>query len=201
MLTTMYSSGQDPAANIEVRARLPECLPRLHAFIRMRADRRLLERESSSDLLHSVCREALEAGHHQFPTDAHFAKWLCAIAIAKLVDRERHWSAGKRAAGRPGPRRTLHIDEETELAAVYANFETPSRHASRREQIARMERAMAELDEDHREVIALARILELPHAEIAATMQRSEAAVRQLLARALVRLGQILVGGAGTAAP
>jgi DNA-directed RNA polymerase specialized sigma24 family protein len=48
----------------------------------------------------------------------------------------------------------------------------------------------AELSEEHREVITLARVVQLPHALIAASMGRSEAAARQLLVRALLQLAQ-----------
>ncbi len=43
-----------------------------------------------------------------------------------------------------------------------------------------------------REVIALARIAGLPHAEIAQQLGKSEAAVRTMLKRALVRLAAAL---------
>ncbi|MFY9342325.1 MAG: sigma factor-like helix-turn-helix DNA-binding protein [Planctomycetota bacterium] len=52
--------------------------------------------------------------------------------------------------------------------------------------------AFAELSEEHREVITLARIVQLPRAAIAASMGRSEAAVRQLLVRAPLQLAQQL---------
>jgi len=47
---------------------------------------------------------------------------------------------------------------------------------------------MAALSEEHREVITLARLVKLPHRVIAEVLERNEAAARQLLARAMVRL-------------
>ena len=55
-----------------------------------------------------------------------------------------------------------------------------------------MAAALAELSEEHREVITLARIVQLPHEVIAESMGRSEPAVRQLLVRALLGLSQRL---------
>ena len=49
-----------------------------------------------------------------------------------------------------------------------------------------MEAAFDSLPDDYREVITLARIAGLSHAEIARQMARSESAVRMLLSRALV---------------
>jgi RNA polymerase sigma factor (sigma-70 family) len=58
-----------------------------------------------------------------------------------------------------------------------------------REQIERLELAFDGLSEDHRKVITLARIVGLPHKDIAAEMGRSESATRMLLFRALGQLG------------
>ena len=63
---------------------------------------------------------------------------------------------------------------------------TASQLASANELSERMERAFDQLSEEHREVIALSRIVGLSHAEIAAQLGRSEGAVRMLLSRALV---------------
>ena len=48
------------------------------------------------------------------------------------------------------------------------------------------------LSDEHREVITLARVVQLPHAVIAESMGRTEAAVRQLLVRALLELSRQL---------
>ena len=54
--------------------------------------------------------------------------------------------------------------------------------------IRRFEAAFDRLTAEQREVVSLARILRLPHKEIAARMGKSEVAVRSLLSRALVAL-------------
>jgi hypothetical protein len=56
----------------------------------------------------------------------------------------------------------------------------------------RLEVVFAQLPEDYRQVITLARIVGLSHAEIAGEMGRNEGTVRVLLHRALVRLGWLL---------
>ena len=73
-------------------------------------------------------------------------------------------------------------------ASALGSLLTPSQHAVGREAEERLEAAFDRLSEDHREVIVLARILRLPHAEIARRMGRSDVAVRSLLSRALVVL-------------
>jgi RNA polymerase sigma-70 factor (ECF subfamily) len=63
---------------------------------------------------------------------------------------------------------------------------------ARREQLRSVLAALAELPEDHQEVIRLRVILALPTAEVAAWMGRSEGAVRVLLHRALKSLREQL---------
>lgn len=69
---------------------------------------------------------------------------------------------------------------------------TPSVDAIGRETAEALAAAFAELSEEHREVITLARVVRLPHAAIAASMGRSVPAVRQLLVRSLLHLAQQL---------
>ncbi len=182
-----------PGTTINVADQLTRFLPRLHAFIRLKASRRLLQRESTSDLLQSVCCEALQAkGTLRFESDDHFARWLCAIAMSKLVDRHRHAAARKRPPVEARSQLALSPADEAQLPLGYHDLLTPSAHASHREQVARLERAIEGLSDEHREIIGLARIMQLPHAETARITGRSEAAVRQMLSRAMARLGALL---------
>lgn len=57
-----------------------------------------------------------------------------------------------------------------------------------------MEQAFEDLAEDYREVILLVRVVGLPHARIAETMERAETATRTLLSRAPARLSTRLAG-------
>jgi RNA polymerase sigma-70 factor, ECF subfamily len=63
------------------------------------------------------------------------------------------------------------------------------------EELGRLEAAFARLDADYREVIVLARVVGLSHAEIAARMGRTESATWNLLARALAKLSTELERG------
>jgi RNA polymerase sigma-70 factor (ECF subfamily) len=167
---------------------------RLLAFVRLRASPFLLAHESSSDLAQSVCREAMmHGGAFLYHGDEQFMGWLTTIALTKLIDRSRHYGAKKRNQGaRIASLDTLTPGEEGALGAAYRGLGTPSQSASQREEIARVEAALGRLSESHREVILLARIMRLPHKEIAAHMGRTEVAVRQLLARALAQLSELL---------
>lgn len=168
-------------------------LPTLRAFIRLRSGRLLRARESVSDLVQSVCREVL-ADLPRVPIDSQeaFRDWLYTSAHRKILDRKKYWEADKRDAARE-----VSLEggaDDGALLAGYAAVATPSRHAAMREEIERIERAFDELPEEYREVITLARLVGLSHAEIARRLGRSEEAVRQLLARARARLARLLAG-------
>jgi RNA polymerase sigma-70 factor (ECF subfamily) len=60
------------------------------------------------------------------------------------------------------------------------------------EQYEELERALARLDRDQREVVLLHRIEGLPSKEVAARMGRTDVAVRKLYSRAVARLREIL---------
>lgn len=177
-----------------LRLLLARHLPELRAFVRLRAGAAVRAREQSSDVVQSVCREVLQhAERFRFPSEGAFRSWLFTTALRKLVDRREHWLAAKRDLARETPvgSHTGAVDDD-ELVAAYARLSSPSGHAVAREEMARLEAAFDRLPEDYREVITLARILGLSHAEIAEQMGRTEGATRMLLARALTELSGLL---------
>ena len=73
---------------------------------------------------------------------------------------------------------------------VYMDFDEVSKHGffMLGEELEHLASAFAALPPDWREVILLARVRGLSHAEIARTLGRTESATRTLLSRALARL-------------
>lgn len=184
----------DQAARGDARAMqalLELHLEGLRAFVRLRTGPELRQRESSSDLVQSVCREILEQAHRfQHPSESAFRRWLYTTALRKIADRAEHWRAQKRDAGREQSWPSRGSDAA--LFQRYRSFSSPSAHASLREEVERVERAFEELTDEQREVITLAHVAGLSRAEIAQQMERSEGAVRVLLHRSLARLAEIL---------
>ncbi len=173
------ATGGDPVALDELVARY---LPRLHAHVRPHMDGPLRAHEASMDAVQSVCREVLGAREQfEYRGEGPLLGWLLTTALNKLRERARFHGRQKRDARRETP-------EDLVDPSVYAALVTPSRDAIGREEVERLERALARLPDDHREVIVLARIVGLPHAEIAARMDRSASATRNLLGRALTGL-------------
>lgn len=167
-------------------------LPGLRAYVRVQGGALLRAKEESTDIVQSVCREVLEKiDRFRYPSEAGFRQWLYTTALRKIRDRYDYYLAAKRDVRReaappsdgsaPGP-----------LAHVYRSVCTPSREASAREEIARIEAAFDDLPDHYRDVIVQARLLGLSRAEIAEQMGRSEIAVRSMLFRASAKLAGLL---------
>ncbi len=183
----MEERSEPPIAEI-----LERHLPSLRAFIRVRTNARIRALESSSDLVQSVCRELLEQDGFHYQGEAQLRGWLYTAALRKIVQRDRHYHYQKRDVDRLVPAQGHGEDGNRDLFDCYATVSTPSACASAQEQLAAIEAAFEELTEDQREVLSLARIAGLGHAEIAERTGRTEEASRQLLRRALIRLSIVL---------
>jgi RNA polymerase sigma-70 factor (ECF subfamily) len=177
-LVQRASAGDAPS----IEALLTRYLPRLRVFVRLRVTATIRQRESSSDLVQSVCREVLQHGPgFRYDGEEKFLAWLCKTALNKIIDHHRYFAAGKRDPGREAA-----PPDGVDYSAVPASIASPSQVAMGRELAQHMEQAFDQLPGEYREVITLARIVGLPHREIAVQMGRSEGAVRMLLSRALV---------------
>ena len=162
-------------------------LPGLRAFVRMRLGARLRVRETSMDLVQSVCGEVLEdLQQFEYQGPDSFRRWLFRCAENKLRKRDRFWRRERRELDREAPLEEGGLSRELRILA------TPSRDAVAQEELERLEEALQELPEDYREVILLSRVLGLSHEQVAKEMERSTAATRTLLFRALARLSTLL---------
>jgi RNA polymerase sigma-70 factor (subfamily 1) len=164
----------------------------LRAFLRLRTGAALRARLEQSDLVQSVCREVLEgAAAFDFRGDAAFRNWLYTAALRKIVEHDRHMHAARRDARRE---HAIDADGGADAAVLqgYAAATTPSLLAMGREGAEKLEAAFDELDEQHREIITMARLCGLSHAEIGERLGITTEASRQLLRRALVKLSVAL---------
>jgi RNA polymerase sigma-70 factor (ECF subfamily) len=170
-------------------------LPPLVAFIRARAGRAMLARESASDLAQSVCREVLaDLDDFEYQGEEAFRNWLFLQATRKVLDRARHQGRGKRDVAREVAMPEEKDDAEA-LLACYASLATPSQHAAAREELARFEKAVQELPETQRDAVTMSRLMNLSYEQIAEQMGISESAVRGLVARGLAALSAALDEG------
>jgi RNA polymerase sigma-70 factor (ECF subfamily) len=164
--------------------------PGVQAYIRKNAQRAVLSRESSSDLVQSVCREALEGldqGSFEYQGEKQFKQWLYQAAVLKLQNRARYYSAGKRNAARE---EALDTDRSS-LHAFLRTLCTPSQNAVAREELESLHAAFARLPERQRKIIVLARVESRSHREIAELFDITEENSRIQLSRALSRLASL----------
>jgi RNA polymerase sigma-70 factor (ECF subfamily) len=115
-----------------------------------------------------------------------FRGWLARIAENRLrMTLAYHTRRARRDIGREGR-------DVSANASSLADATTPSAAAAAGEQDERIARALAGLAPDHAEVIRRVKQDGESLAQAAAAMKRSENAVRKLLARALLELGERL---------
>jgi RNA polymerase sigma-70 factor (ECF subfamily) len=170
---------------------LEEYLPRVRAFIRLRMGDGLRARESSSDLVQAVCVDLLHRQENfEYRGEAEFRSWLFQAALNKVRERQRFWLSDKRDVRRD------HVDrpsaDTVRLSEVYKTFGTPSRQMMVDEHMQRLERAFDQLPEHYQQVVTLARIVGLPHEQIARQIGKTVGATRQILGRALIQLADLI---------
>ncbi|MCB9897806.1 MAG: sigma-70 family RNA polymerase sigma factor [Planctomycetes bacterium] len=181
-LVARAQAGDAAAADELLRKHLPA----LRAYVRLRVGPALRARESASDIVQSACRDVLgNLERFHYDGEAGFRAWLFAAALRKIADRAEYWSAQKRDVQRESP-------GDVEVLDVYRSFCSPSKAAIARETMERIERAFEHLDDTDREIIVLARILGLTHAEIGEQLGLTEAGSRSRLFRALAALSEAL---------
>jgi RNA polymerase sigma-70 factor (ECF subfamily) len=180
------AKSRDPAA---IEALLVRHLPGLHGWLRLRMSAQLRGRETPEDLVQSIAREVLaDLSAFEWRGEAAFRHWLYLKAQHKLVDKARFIGAAQRS---PAREEALASGSGGAIAGL-AGPGSPSGEAQSREEIARIERAFGELPPDYQEAISLQRLCGMDYAEIAARMERSEGAVRNLVHRGLSRLAMRL---------
>lgn len=189
-LVQRASHGDDVA----VDALLQRHLSGLRVYVKRNISPALLAKESSSDVVQSVCREVLQnVAIFEYQGEAAFRNWLYQAALRKIIDRQRYYKAEKRDAGReisPLASSTMSADE---FAILASSIHTPSRAAEMNEEIARLERGFNQLSPADQRVIRMIYIEGKSHADVGAELACTEVNSRKMLSRALARLSKQIV--------
>jgi RNA polymerase sigma-70 factor (ECF subfamily) len=157
----------------------------------------------AEDILQETFKAAfVQMGALQVRNYAGFAGWLTAIARNQLHNAARSLRARKRGGGQVAMVATaaevadangdLDSDAMEILDLLAQNTKSPRSAVGDREYFELMRAAIEELEPDHRLALRLRFIEDLPHAQIANRLGRTEEAVRQLCFRALKRLRSLL---------
>lgn len=165
--------------------------PWLRLLARLEIDTRFQGKVSAGDAVQQTMIEAWRCWE-QFrgTTEAERLAWLRSILAHQLAHMARHFlGTQKRNAGRERSIENSLNHSNTRLGDILpARDATPSHLAATREQQVRLAEILERLPDDYREVIVLRNLEDLPHAEVAERMGRSEGAIRMLWVRALARL-------------
>lgn len=182
------TKGDDAA----VEELLERHLPGLRTYVRRNVSPGVLAKESSSDLVQSVCREVLEhADNFEYQGEAAFRSWLYQAALRKLIDRQRYYKAEKRDTAREAAVAHSHdLSSEAAMVLAASLAGSPSSEAIMHEEVQRLERGFAQLEEPDRAIIHMVYVLGLSHAQVAAKLSCTEVASRKQLSRALARLSK-----------
>src|ERR1041384_5340969 len=141
--------------------------------------RRVRDRAVTEDLTSEVFRKALQNLPRFKWTGAPFGAWLIRIASNLIADRAKR--AGREVMADEPSLDAAAIDEPVNSQSQQSNLEAAERRAH-------LFRLVAALPDDQRRVVALRFAEEKSISEIAAELNRSEGAIKQLQFRALVNL-------------
>jgi RNA polymerase sigma-70 factor (ECF subfamily) len=159
--------------------------PRLLSLIRLRMGPGLRPETDSRDILQSTLLKSFQRLDQFAGADGRsLMGWLARIAENEIRDQADRQGRQRRDKAREDP-----LDPEQ---AVTAHMRTAVSQLIVDEEAGRLERAIAKLEEPHREAILLRKFEELSYAEMAARLGRSEDACRMLVARAMVALTLLL---------
>lgn len=168
----------------------------LSLLARVQIGRRLRRKVDLEDVLQDVFLQA----HRSFDrfrggSRGEFEAWLRRILASMLANLVRHYHGTQRRDLR------LEVDLVNDLERSSRNIDcrtapsqtSPSQVVSRQEQCVLLANAMAKLSDDYREVIILRQLEELSFPEVAERMGRTLDSVKNLWARALVKLRREMV--------
>lgn len=170
----------------------------LRRMIGLRLDPALAARVDASDIVQEVLLEAHRRLQEYLKNPVMpFHLWLRHIAKDHIIDaHRRHRQAQRRSLDREQPivPAVLADHSSYELAGQLLDPElTPASEAMRRELQRRLDAAIAELDEDDREIILMRHREQLSNQEVAHSLGLSEAAASMRYLRAVRRLRSALV--------
>jgi len=188
-LTRLISLARDGVADAR-SALLEQYRSYLGLLARIQVDCRLTGRVSPSDLVQETFIAADQHfGEFNGGSEGELIIWLRRVLSTQVADLYRRHTAQKRDF-RLDRRLLREIDNSSCLLsqALPVDRTTPSQVVARREEAVLLANALDRLSEDSREVIVLRSFEELPFIEVAERMGRTVDSVKNLWARALVKL-------------
>lgn len=185
-----FPAAPNEARTLEVLARIKggddtawdELYRRYHDellfVVRTKLGSRLRSVLESEDVLQSVALEAFQAlPRFEHRGEGSLRRFLHTLVVNKIRDRADTWRAEKRDGSVPLTDQVLEITPQSEIVPTYYD-----------ERYERLERVLATLPDDMREVLVLRKMEGHSSKEVAELVGKSDAAVRKLYSRGLARL-------------
>lgn len=166
----------------------------LHLLARVQVDRRLQGKVDPADVVQETYLEA----HRHFAvfrgqSESEIAAWLRQILAGIISNLVRRYLGTKARDVRLEREVAGELDQSSQALVGFVDpGPTPSKLVVRRERSVLLSDALARLPDDYRDAIVLRNLQELPFAEVAKRMDRSEDAVQKLWVRALAKLRKAL---------
>jgi RNA polymerase sigma-70 factor (ECF subfamily) len=164
---------------------------RVRWMVRLRMGKELRRNLDSMDVVQDVLIHALGGiTDFTYENEGDFVRWLSRIAENALRDNWRRFHAEKRDIRKEVPLGNGRWATSGRLSGVpgpVANT-TPSAILSKKEDLARLEKAIDALKPEYKEVIVLTKIEGLGYQQIADRVGKSSEAVRKLVSRATTAL-------------
>lgn len=164
---------------------------RVRWMVRLRMNKELRSKLESMDLAQDVLIHALRGlGDFTYENEGDFIRWLSKIAQNALRDNLDKLHADKRNVRKELPLDGYMSTTNSRFVGSPGPIDstTPSMIMSRREDLAKLEKAIDMVKPEYREVIVLSKIEGLSYREIGDRLSKSDDAVRMLLSRAMASL-------------
>ena len=169
----------------------------LTLLARVQIGRRLQGKVDPADVVQETFLEAhRQIANFRGTTEAEMVAWLRRILAGQLALTLRRYLGTKGRDVNLERDLGAQLDHSSQVLdrALVASHSTPSQHVSRREQAVLLANALDRLPADYREVIILRHLENLPFADVAQRMSRSEDSVQKLWVRALANLRRSMEG-------
>lgn len=187
--------GNSDRAVGELMSRYQARLERVVAF---RMDRRILHRVDANDVVQDSFCEAVGRldDYRAYSEKFSFFLWLRFLVLQKLTQTHRHHlGVAARDARRDLPMSRRPSTQATSIvlaAQLLGDVTSPSLAAVREEKKRWLDKALSEIEEIDREILALRHFEQLSNQEAAALLDLSPTATSNRYIRALRRLKQVM---------
>ncbi len=166
---------------------------RVRRRVRIEMGPKVRNRLETVDVVKNVFISALRSlDDFTYHNEGDFLRWLTTIAKNRIRDSAREGGTEKRGGKKKQvPFNNNSTTQSNDIENYGPSYTTtPSLIMSRREDLDKLEKAIDKLKPEYRDVIILTKIEELSYKEVAEKLGKGTDAVRMLLSRAIIALGQ-----------